>query len=334
MLFVLVACDPQTEGSSQSDVETINGEAQGTTYNIRYLSSDSVAISKSAIDSILDVIDLSLSTWVENSTISSFNSNDSIVITDPHFITIFERGRELSALTGGAFNPMVAPLVKAWGFGPEGGRVKNDLNVDSLRELVSFDIEIEAADHKGLRFRKKPGMEIDVNSYAQGYAVDVMADYLSAMGVSNMMVELGGEVVARGVNEKGSPWRIGIDKPLDNMATRELQAAVALEDAALATSGTYRKFYEQDGKKYSHTIDPKTGYPVDHNLLSVTVMAPNCTNADAMATAFLVMGVEETKKFLDQHPELQLEVYLIYDDGGETLASFSSQGWKKQIEEF
>ncbi len=334
MLLALVACDSQTETSTQSDVEVIHGEAQGTTYNIRYLASDSVVVSKTEIDSILDAIDLSLSTWVKNSTISSFNSNDSIEITDPHFITIFERGRELSMLTGGAFNPMVAPLVRAWGFGPEGGRVKDNVNVDSLKQLATFNIEVEAFDQKGLRFRKKPGMQIDVNSYAQGYAVDVVADYLQSKGISNMMVEIGGEVVARGVNEKGQSWRIGIDKPLDAMAPRELQAAVALPDAAMATSGTYRKFYEKDGKKYSHTIDPKTGYPVDHNLLSVTVMAPNCTNADAMATAFLVMGVEETKLFLEEHPELQLEVYLIFDAGDESLSTYASSGWKVKIEEF
>lgn len=334
MLLALVACDPQTERSTQSDIEVINGEAQGTTYSIKYLASDSVAISKSEIDSILDAIDLSLSTWVENSTISQFNRQDSIVITDPHFITIFERGRELSVLTSGAFNPMIAPLVKAWGFGPEGGRVKDDLNVDSLRQLVSFDIEIEAAEPKGLRFRKRPGMQIDVNSYAQGYAVDVVVDHLQAKGISNMMVEIGGEVAARGVNDKGESWRIGIDKPLDATVTRELQAAVPLIDAAMATSGTYRKFYEKDGKKYSHTIDPKTGYPVDHNLLSVTVMAPNCTNADAMATAFLVLGVEGTRQFLEEHSGLQLEVYLIFDNGGEALATYTSPGWKKRMEEF
>lgn len=333
-LLILAACGPQTDTSSQSEVLVINGEAQGTTYSIKFLPSDSVAVSKAEIDSILDAIDLSLSTWVENSTISRFNREDSVEITDPHFITIFERGKELSVLTGGAFNPMVAPLVRAWGFGPEGGRVKDNLNVDSLKQLATFEIEVEAVDHEGLLFRKKPGIQIDVNSYAQGYAVDVVVDYLQVRGIANMMVEIGGEVAARGVNDKGESWRIGIDKPLDATVTRELQAAVPLIDAAMATSGTYRKFYEKDGKKYSHTIDPKTGYPVDHNLLSVTVMAPNCTNADAMATAFLVMGVEGTKQFLEEHSELQLEVYLIFDNGGEALATYTSPGWKKRMEEF
>lgn len=339
------SCVPNTSEEVDTPAYHITGEAQGTTYSIKYLGSDSLRVEKAAIDSILRAIDQSLSTWVAHSTISRFNQADTIVIDDPHFIAIFERGKELSALTGGAFHPMVAPLVRAWGFGPEGGIVKDHLDVDSLMQLVTWDVEVapiapsQQTDSGGetppgaLLFAKAKGVEIDVNSYAQGYAVDVLVDYLLARGVKDMMVELGGELAARGLNAEGAPWRIGIDKPVSVEAPRELQATVALVDAALATSGTYRKFYEKEGKKYSHTIDPATGHPVDHNLLSATVMAPNATDADALATAFLVVGVERTQAFLAAHPELRLEVFLIYDDGGTGLATYTSPGWKERVEE-
>ncbi|MCA1750567.1 MAG: FAD:protein FMN transferase [Flavobacteriales bacterium] len=343
-VLVLFSC---TEDSTSEieEVYTIMGEAQGTTYTIKYLNPDSLTIEKAAVDSLLDAIDQSLSTWVEGSVISLFNSSDTMEISDPHFITIFERGRELHALTDGAFNPMVSPLVRAWGFGPEGGQLKDGVNIDSLSALSNFDLEVEPAgmreDGSGLDtevptliFRKKPGMEIDVNGYAQGYAVDVIVDFLERIGVTDMMVEVGGEVAARGVSGTGDPWRIGIDKPVSLDEMRKLQAAIPLIDAALATSGTYRKFYEKDGKKYSHTIDPKTGYPVEHNLLSVTVMASNATNADALATAFLVKGVEGTNAFLAAHPDMNLEVYLISDEGDGRLSTFMSKGWEEIIEEF
>lgn len=334
--FLIAGCQSPDASSETKAFSTIDGEAQGTTYFIKYLNPDSILISKASVDSILKVIDQSLSTWVEGSTISTFNKLDSIEVVDPHFITIYERGKELSTLTGGAFHPLVAPLVRAWGFGPEGGRLKDGMDIDSLRLLVSFDKITETLlDHKdGFFFKKEAGVQIDVNAYAQGYSVDLIADYLVARGIRDMMVEVGGEVVARGLNESGKPWRIGVDKPVDLGLERELQAAVALTDGALATSGTYRKFYEKDGKKYSHTIDPSTGYPVDHNLLSATVLAPNCTNADAMATAFLVMGLEATKDFLRKHPELNLQVYLIYDAGAEGLATYTSEGWTESVEEF
>jgi thiamine biosynthesis lipoprotein len=334
-ILILVSCGAPQNSTEIADISTIRGEAQGTSYSIKFLNPDAIEVRKQAIDSIFQSIDQSLSIWVEGSVISEFNRHDSITVYDAHFITVFERGRELSVLTEGAFHPMVAPLVRAWGFGPEGGRMKNGLNIDSLKALVSYDFDIVATDDaSGLHFEKAPGMQLDVNSYAQGYAVDVLAAYLSAKGLRDMMVEVGGEVVARGQNAQGQAWRIGIDKPIAPEADRALQAAVALSDGALATSGTYRKFYEKDGKKYSHTIDPSTGKPVDHNLLSVTVLASNCTNADAMATAFMVMGVEKTKSFLAAHSELGLEVYLIFDQGEGSLATYTSQGWLEAVEEF
>jgi len=330
----LVACTSAPTAQPEQEVTEINGEAQGSTYSIKYLGGDSIFIHKAAIDSVLRVIDLSLSSWVPESVISTFNTHDTLVVDDPHFLTVFQAGKEISLITEGAFHPMVAPLVRAWGFGPEGGRVKDGFVPEALLDLVSFDMHIDTLEPGVLRFRKNPGMQLDVNSYAQGYAVDVVMDYLAAKGVRDAMVEIGGEVAARGLNARGKAWRIGVDRPVAPGEQRELQAAVALLDAALATSGTYRKFYEKDGRKYSHTIDPKTGYPVDHNLLSVTVMAATCMEADAYATAFLVKGMEGTLGFLRKHPERKLEVYLIYDDAEGNLGTYTSKGWQASVEEF
>jgi FAD:protein FMN transferase len=194
-------------------------------------------------------------------------------------------------------------------------------------------MEVSAGEQGGLHFRKMPGMQIDVNSFAQGYAVDVIADYLGARGVKNMMVELGGEVVARGLNASGKPGVSGLTSCI--AGGRACAASRSATSRCCAGNERYLpQIYEKDGKKYSHTIDPATGYPVDHNLLSVTVKAPNCTNADALATAFLVMGVDATKEFLRKHPELKLEVYLIIDAGGEQLSTYSTAGWEEVIEEF
>ena len=338
-LFILAACS-SPEPSDTVPVYTVNGEAQGTTYSVKYLNPSGAAFSAAAIDSVLDEIDRSLSVWVEGSVIARFNAADTIVIDDAHFITVFERGRELYELTGGAFNPMVGPLVRAWGFGPEGGEISEDQDIDALLALTAFDVkteplqETDGAPTGALRFIKQREASLDVNAYAQGYAVDVVADFLRDRGVTDMMVEIGGEVYASGVNGEGAPWRIGVDKPVAPEETRQLQGAVALTDAALATSGTYRKFYRKDGKKYSHTIDPSTGRPVTHNLLSVTVMAPNALNADALATAFLVKGTEGTKTFLENHPEMGLEVYLISDDGQGGFETYASSGMEKLFEKF
>ncbi len=181
--------------------------------------------------------------------------------------------------------------------------------------------------------KDSPGIKFDSNAIAQGQSVDVVADFLKQRGIVNYMVEIGGEVKAEGKNAKSKLWRIGVDKPIDDpdATNRELKAVIALENKALATSGNYRKFYIRDGVKYSHTIDPKTGYPVNHSLLSVTVVASDCTSADGYATAFMVMGFDKTVKFLASHPELT--AYLIADDSEGGYIEFISEGLKKYIEE-
>ncbi len=334
LLFCASGCqDSSTE--ADSNYLNISGEAQGTTYSITYLDSTGEKFSKAMADSVLEAIDLSLSTWVENSTISVFNQSDSIEVTDPHFLNMYFRGKEIGKLTNGSFELKISPLVNAWGFGPEGAKPIGKVEVDSLMTLVNADFQVipdttDSSEKSRFLFVKKDRQEIDVNGIAQGYSVDVMADALKQKGIENFMVEIGGEVSASGKNQDGKIWRIGIDKPLPPTEARELEAVVELNNMSMATSGSYRKFYEQDGKKYSHTIDPKTGNPVDHNLLSVTVQALNCTNADAFATAFMVMGVDGTKQFIAENPQLDLEVFLIFgsEDGYET---YTSSGFKKSM---
>jgi thiamine biosynthesis lipoprotein len=343
-VFVLLAALWSCSGGNTPEVGEKNrmieiyGKAQGTTYAVKFLNPDEKKIGQTQVDSILRAIDNSLSSWVYSSTISKFNASDSVVVDDPHFINVFFRGKELSEVTNGAFHPMIMPLARAWGFGPEGGALKDDVDLEALKELVNFDLEIRAINEPKdsidakLLFLKAPGQQMDVNSYAQGYSVDVVAHFLRDRGITDYMVEIGGEIAAMGSNNTGIPWRIGIDKPISNEGERVLEAILSIKNAAVATSGTYRKFYEKDGKKYSHMIDPFTGRPVEHNLLSATVMADNCTNADAFATAFMVMGVEGTKQFVSEHPELGLEIFLIYDGGAEGLKSYMSEGMKEELE--
>ncbi|MCZ4409317.1 FAD:protein FMN transferase [Cryomorphaceae bacterium 1068] len=330
-ILLLYSCDsPQTQKVENTDVQLIQGEAQGTTYSIKY--SGEVQVEKSQIDSILRQIDLSLSAWVDESVLTEFNGTESILVADDHFLTVFFRGREVHDMTQGAFQPMIMPLVRAWGFGPDGGELNAGENLDSLRDFVNYDFQIIADESsESILFVKYQGHQMDVNGIAQGYSVDVVSDFLESEGIADYMVEIGGEVKAAGKNENEEYWRIGVDKPSSTSQNRRLEAIVTLNNAALATSGSYRKFYEKDGRKYSHTIDPSTGEPVNHNLLSATVMASNCTNADAFATAFMVMGVEETKEFLASHPEMNLEVFLIYDEEGEVI-TYTSEGLKKALE--
>lgn len=332
LLFLFYSC--QSSENVQRDFKFFSGPTQGTTYNINCVG-DSIADLKPQIDSILLTIDNSLSSWVENSTINRFNDSIEIIIDDKYFMEMFFASREISEKSGSAFHPMVMPLVKAWGFGPEGGQIKDNVNIDSLRELVSWNFEFyeieNASSTKAYKFIKKPGMQIDFNAIAQGYSVDIIADFIENNGINDYMVEIGGELRAKGKNAKGHTWRIAIDRPLENTEERILQDILLVDDASLATSGSYRKFYEKEGQKYSHTIDPLTGKPVTHSLLSVTVMAEKAATADAYATAFMVMGKDKTITFIEENPQLDLEVYLIYSNKNNKTETYISKGMKEYI---
>jgi len=345
-IFLASSCEQQQEAIH------LRGEAQGTTWSVKYWG-ESAADWKLEVDSILLDFDQSLSVYVPNSTVSKFNSDSTGVSfeewEDPYFEYMFSLSEQVYKNTQGAFDPTVMPLVNYWGFGFEKINTERDIDssaIDSLLQLVGFEeiqfkavtISDEAPDDIEItveyRFiKEKPGTMLDFNAIAQGYSVDVLAEFLVSKGIENYMVEIGGEVRAEGRNEKGELWKIGIDKPLPNEAGRELQAVIALKNKAIATSGNYRKFYVKNGIKYAHTIDPKTGYPVNHSMLSATVLANDCATADAYATVFMVIGIDQSKEFLMEHEELSLEAYFIWSDEEGEWKTWMSEGLEGLIEE-
>lgn len=320
--FILLNC------KNDKSVQLI-GEAQGTTYSLTYYSDENISY-KNEVDSILKSIDQSLSTYVPNSIISRINKNDTSVVADKYFRDVFNRAQEISSMTDGAFDITVAPVINAWGFGFTKKAEVDSVMIDSLLNYVGYkNIRLE----KDKVIKPTPQVMLDFNAIAQGYTVDVLASFLEGKGVRNYMIELGGEVKTKGKKKGSSPWKIGIDQPNEKETEgRPLQAIIQLENQALATSGNYRKFYIENGKKYAHIIDPKTGYPVNHNLLSATVLANDCMTADAFATAFMVMGMEKAKQFLSAHKDLGLEVFFIYDEDG-SLKTFYSDTLKDRISE-
>jgi len=317
------------------------GNTQGTTYRIKYWGNNLVNY-QSGIDSLLLEIDTSLSTYLPGSVISQVNAQKSTVV-DAFFRDVFTRSVEINKITEGAFDPSVMPLVSAWGFGPaEVPKIDTTL-IDSLKSLIGLsrfgiyfsmwknprNIKVDTS----YLIKTHNELLLDFNGIAQGYSVDVLASYLENKKVENYLIEVGGEIKGKGTNSVGQRWLIGIDKPEDHVRARPLQATVALMDNAIATSGSYRKFYKLNGTKYSHTIDPSTGYPVKHSLLSATVMTEECMSADAYATAFMVMGLKASRRFLEQHKELGLEAYFIYADENGKHLTYTTPGLKLLLNE-
>lgn len=309
LVFILASCG-KTGSPEQKAYIQIKGFTQGTTYMVKYSSADSTSW-KSDIQRILHEVDSSMSTYKDNSIISRINRNEGNMEVDAHFRKVFQTAQRVSEMSGGAFDITVAPLVNAWGFGFTERTELDSARIDSILKFVDYR-SVRLKDGHVLKDDER--VMIDMNAIAQGYAVDAICEFLETRNTRDYLVEIGGEVRTRGSNPDGKPWRIGIDKPIDSSSSmqRELQAIVSLEKRAVATSGNYRKFYEEDGVKYSHTINPKTGYPVQHPLLSVTVFAEQCVFADALATAFMVMGREKSKQILEAHPSIG--AYFIYSD--------------------
>ncbi|MBL7137975.1 MAG: FAD:protein FMN transferase [Bacteroidales bacterium] len=304
------------------------GEAQGTYYAVTYYSSD-IKNYQPSIDSLLKDFDQTASLWVKNSMINRVNNNKDVVVNDL-FLELFRISRVVSEATDGYFDITVGPLVNAWGFGADSKPAIRQGTVDSLLPLVNFrNVRIE----NGKVIKADPRIKIDFNAVAQGYSVDLISSFLESRGIENYLVDIGGEVYARGTKPGGKSWQIGIEKPSeDQSSSREINAELPITNHAVATSGNYRKYYEQDGIRYSHTIDPHTGYPVRHSLLSVTVVADRCAYADAYATAFMVMGLDNTLLFLDgKQPDL--EVYFIYSDQDGIYKTLMTEGLKKLVVE-
>jgi thiamine biosynthesis lipoprotein len=262
------------------------------------------------------------------SVISRINSNDPAVRTDTLFDVCYHAAERIWRETGGAFDITVGPLVDAWGFGPEGPEPVDSAIIDSLRQLVGME-KVKLEDHRLVK--SDPRIRLDVNAIAQGFSVDVVGSYLESLGVRNYLVEIGGELKALGRKAPGDPWRVGVDKPLDNnnIPGARLQVVLHLADKALATSGNYRKFYEKNGVKYGHEIDPHTGYPARNRLLSVTVLADGCMWADGYATAFMVMGLEKSKAFVEARDDL--DAYFVYSDDQGKYQTYYTRGFDNMI---
>ena len=278
---------------------SINGLVFGTIYNITYQYDGDL---KSEIEAELKRFDGSLSPFNNTSIISRINRNEEIV-TDSFFQTCFNRSMEISEETNGAFDITIAPLANVWGFGFKKGEFPDSMKIDSLLQITDYK-KVKLVD--GRVVKEDPRIMLSCSAVAKGYSVDVVARLLEKKGIQNYMVDIGGEIVAKGKNSRNGLWRIGINKPIDDSLSvnQEIQTILELSDAGLATSGNYRNFYYKDGKKYAHTIDPRTGYPVQHNILSATVIAEDCMTADALATAFMVMGLEEASAFANAHPAI------------------------------
>lgn len=309
LAFVLLALLAMlTASCQQKQYITTSGSVFGTVYNITYEYDREL---KDEITIALNEVDLSLSPFNEESVITKVNNNQKVEL-NKHFLSVFETAMNVSADTEGAFDITVAPLVNAWGFGFKEGKMPNDEQVDSLKQLIGYQkVRLE----NGTIVKENPGMMLDCSAIAKGYGVDAVANKLRELGVDNFLVEIGGEVVSQGVNSKGNPWRVGILEPIDDPTSTatEHKAILNVQDIAMATSGNYRNFYiADDGKRYAHTIDPRTGRPVQHNILSATVLGPTCTVADAYATSFMVVGLDKAKEILNRHPELM--AYLIYNN--------------------
>ena len=322
------------------------GETQGTTYMVKYHGADSIP--QAAIDSVLEAVDVEFNLWRPASRINAINAFDhsdslfQFVDGTGLWSSIWAQTLDLHAASQGAFDPTVQPLVELWGFGLSKRSEVTDEDVQALMPHVGLSFERidlnEVTEEKQYRFttvRKRDlQTRIDFNGIAQGMTVDLLAELLQSRGASDFMVEVGGEVRCGGKRSDGNPWRIAIDRPIeseDGLDQRELQAIVGITDAAICTSGNYRKFYEEDGVKRSHTISPFNGYPVQHGLLSATVHAVNASTADALATACMVWGPEEGQRFIETYREAnpfeRVEAYFICDGGTGEWETWQSVGW-------
>ncbi|NQV52984.1 MAG: FAD:protein FMN transferase [Flavobacteriales bacterium] len=352
VIWLCTSCNAELEKTSSEEFrQTISGEAQGTTWRIVYYDLQERDFTPD-VDSILKRIDASVSTYLEGSTIDGWNKSDSGTTIDPLFLDLLMKSWDAYVLTEGAFDPTVKPLVSFWGFGPERLAHPEEIDpatIDSLLHLVNFDtltlvkndraVDLASFEHSGKKsadyflYKPMPEMQLDFNAIGQGWSVDRVVDFLKDKELKVFFVEIGGELVAGYPKPGGELWRFGIDQPSDGNYERDLQAVIKLRNKGMATSGNYRKFYEKDGIRYSHTIDPKTGYPVQHQLLSATVVSESAGKADALATAFMVMGADSTIQFVEARKYLGSYIYLISDDQKGGFSTYQSRQLTGMLEE-
>lgn len=304
--------------------QTNKGLIFGTLYSITYQYDQDL---NDEILAVLNQVDNSLSPFNEKSIITKINNNEPVT-PDKMFVEVFQLAKKISTETNGAFDITVAPMVNAWGFGFKNGTSPTKEAIDSIKGIVGFE-KVKYEDGKVIK--QDPRITLDCSAIAKGYGCDMVAHLFRQKDIKNFMIEIGGEVVTSGISEKRIPWKIGVTKPTeDSLSTnQELQTVINITDMAMATSGNYRNFYYKNGKKYAHTINPKTGYPVQHNILSATVLAKDCATADAYATSFMVLGLDKAKSILDNHPELM--AYFIYSDNKGRNAVWFSPSMKGKV---
>ncbi len=304
---VFLSFDLGKKNAGQLQKVTFNGFIQGTSYQITYLDKNGTNYQKE-IMAELRRIDKSMSVFDTTSIISRVNRNEHVKV-DSLFKAVFTRSQEIAKQTNGAFDATVGPLVRLWGFNKGKRQTVTQAMIDSLRPFIGYEKVILKDNYI---IKQNPKIQLDFNAIAQGFSSDVIAKFLETKGIDNYMVEIGGEIMSKGLNSRGTGWRVGINKPIEDSTStiNEIQTVVELKNEGLATSGNYHKFYYHNGKKYGHEIDPATGYPVEHNLLSVTIIAPNSTDADAYATACMVYGLERSMQFINGMKDV--EAYFIF----------------------
>ncbi len=322
LILLIAGCEKQPK------LEKISGYALGTSYSIQFQTKPSMILNVSEIDDVFETLNRSLSTYIPTSDISRFNHNEGVVIPDIHFQRVFKTSRKIFSETGGYFDPTVGKLVNAFGFGAEPkSKFLDTLVVDSLRQFVGLNkvwinekLELEKAD---------PNVYVEFNAIAKGYSVDLLANLLKRKGIVNFIIEVGGELVAKGVNpDTKGPWRVAIEDPKSVSYNRsQYIKTLKLFNRAMATSGNYRKTrVDESGRKFVHTLNPKTGWAFSSNILSVSVLANTCMEADGYATAFMAMPLEKSKLLLARHPGL--DAFIIFTNDRGELDTFQTSGFE------
>ena len=306
------------EAWNDADIQKCSGSVFGTEYHITYQNGGDI---HNELKEVMDDVDNSLSPFNKESVITAINNGNNVE-ADSMFTEVFDMAKNVAEETQDAFDITVAPLVNAWGFGFKNKIDVSKEKIDSIRKYVGFEkVHME----NGKVIKEDKNIMLDCSAIAKGYGVDAVGRYLEKKKIRNYMVEIGGEIRVKGCNPEGRLWKVGISKPIDDSlnVNGEIQEVLMVSDIAIATSGNYRNFYIKDNKKYAHTIDPRTGYPVQHSILSSTVVAPTCALADAYATSFMVVGLDEAKKILARHKELQ--AYFIYTDSKGKMATWCTK---------
>lgn len=321
--FIVMSCKMTNNQSEKKHYFQDSGEKFYTSYHIKYEYDRSL---KDEILEALDKFEYSLNPFKENTIITKVNNNEPVEL-DSFFIDVFNKSIEVSKMTDGKFDITASPLINAWGFGFKNMDSITPQMIDSLKEFVGYE-KIYIDEHGEIK-KTDPRVEINPSAISKGYSCDIVARLFDSFGIDNYMVEIGGEIVAKGVNEKGECWRIGIDKPINDSTglMHDLQTIISLCDKALATSGNYRNYYMKDGKMYAHTIDPQTGYPSEQDLLGVTVIADDCMTADAYATAFMASGKEKSKEIAKLIPGLHY--YFFFAQPDLTIGIEYSEGFEQ-----